>query len=108
MTHPLAAFTFSILAAGICACAERVAAPEANGVGPQGLALVQAAPSEATGAEQSSGTGVFVGDGTSYRPCLGEMAHVHNEMPFRWHMVVTPSGNVMFSDPFIPNVGTGQ
>jgi hypothetical protein len=108
MRHYLAGFTCSILAASISACAERVAEPQAGGADGRTPARVEAATVASSGAEQASGTGVFVGDGTSYRDCLGEMAHVHNEMPFRWHMVVTPSGNVMFSDPFISNAGTGQ
>jgi hypothetical protein len=104
MRHPTKAIALSLLVIAAGACADGIVAPTAQEARQHSDALAAAA----TGAENDWGTGVFVGDGTSYRPCLGEMAHVHNEMPFRWHMVVTPSGNVMFSDPFIPNGGTGQ
>ena len=101
MRHPIAATILSVLAAGVCACTDRVTAPESVPVrGPVVLS--------ATAANQEWGTGLFVGDGTRYLSCLGEYVHIHNEMPFRWHRVVTPSGNVTFSDPFIPNAGTGQ
>src|SRR5690348_10714262 len=103
-----AALTLCAFAIGISACADGVAAPAARQRASGGLFLAEAAPTASSGAQQTQGTGTWVGDGNVYFDCLGEVAHVHNEMPFRWRQVVTPSGNVLFSDPFIPNAGTGQ
>src|SRR4051794_36476609 len=108
MKRPIETIACCVIAATFAACADNVAAPEALEVAPGGIAPLQTVAVASSGAEQASGTGVFAGDGSSYRECLGEVVHVHNEIPFRWHRVVTPSGNVMFSDPFIPNAGVGQ
>lgn len=89
-------------------CGDEVTAPVTQLSGAASAAAPAPTTTVSSGAAQDWGTGVFVGDATVYRDCVGEFVHVHNEMPFRWHRVVTPSGNVMFSDPFIPNAGTGE
>ena len=105
MRHPIAATILSVFAIGVSACADRITAPtEPAFVQPPRMLAAAAA----TGATEEWGTGLFAGEGTRYLSCLGEYVHIYNAMPFRWHRVVTPSGNVTFSDPFIPNAGTGR
>ena len=96
MKTALKRVTFCAIAIAVSACADRVAGP--------------ATPDEASssvlasvsgGAVKESGYGVLVGDGTRYLDCIGEDFHAHNEFPFKWSRTVTPSGNVVFKDPFI-------
>ncbi|MFL5562464.1 MAG: hypothetical protein ACJ79K_13400 [Gemmatimonadaceae bacterium] len=108
MTYHMAALTLCVFTAGISACADRATAPDADGGAARSPARAETFAVTSAGAEQAWGTSAFIGDGSEYRECLGEVVHIHNEMPIRWHRVIAPSGNVMFSDPFIPNAGTGQ
>jgi hypothetical protein len=96
MRVPINTIVSCLLVSALGACAD-VEAPS----GPAGATLQ-------VGAVQERGTGVFIGDGTIFFDCLGEYVHVHNEFPLTWHRIVTPSGNVVFKDPFVPNGGSGR
>jgi hypothetical protein len=100
MRRPIETLSFFVALGAMTACADRVTDP-ARTVDAGG---VQAA---ASGAAHESGYGVFVGDGTNYIDCIGEDVHTHVEFPFRWSRTVTPSGNIVFKDPFVAG-GTGH
>jgi hypothetical protein len=102
MKPALTRVTFCAIAIAVSACADRVAGPVVPDIVSSGVLA-----SASGGAEKESGYGVFVGDGTRYLDCIGEYFHAHTEFPFRWSRTVTPSGNVVFKDPFIKG-GHGQ
>ena len=59
-------------------------------------------------AYQEKGEGVFVSSGDFVLDCLSEtLREVHTEIPFRYHLTVTPGGGTIFVDRFIPGTGTG-
>jgi hypothetical protein len=107
MRHYTAAFTLCVFAAGISACADEVAAPEMRGV-----ALPETVPylamMQSNGTIQESGVALFVNDYSEYFDCLGETVHMHMEVPFRWKLTTTPSGNVIDVEPLLQGQGTGH
>jgi hypothetical protein len=64
-------------------------------------------PSLATGATVESGEGVFVSQGTFFLGCLGATVTEDSRIPFRYRRTVSPSGNVHYSEMFVPGTGTG-
>ncbi|HSJ15763.1 MAG TPA: hypothetical protein VK939_15260 [Longimicrobiales bacterium] len=61
----------------------------------------------AYGALSEGGTGTFVDSGEVYFPCLDEFVRVEVEVPYQYRLVVTPGGNVLFADHFLPGQATG-
>lgn len=59
-------------------------------------------------AQSERGSGVLDGSGTFFIPCLGEALEASSSSPFTFHRTVTPSGNVVFTDHFIPGASTGS
>lgn len=77
----------------------------AEPAGPRAAAEQVIGPSLA--AVQERGEGVLDGSGTFFLPCLGEAVQVQSLSPFTYHRTVTPSGNIIFTDHFIPGASTG-
>lgn len=101
MKTALKRVTLCAIAIAVTACADRATGPAAPDAASSDAASSSVLASASGGAVRESGYGVFVGDGTRYLDCIGEDFHVHNEFPFQWFRTVTPSGNVVFKDPFI-------
>lgn len=87
-----------VLAVWDLGCGDTIVSPRSAEVLPQ--------PTFA--AFQERGEGVFVSSGEYGLDCLTEIVHeVRTEIPFRYHLTVTPNGNTILTDPFIPGTGTG-
>lgn len=94
MKIPKTPLTFCVVLAASLACAERVTSP-ASTAGDAGVLA------STTGATHESGYGLLTGDDTRYVDCIDDVLHFHAEFPYQWTRTATPSGTVVFKDPFI-------
>ena len=95
MVRPFALVPVAALV--LCSCADA----------PTGAPSTADPPSLATGASVDKGEGVFVAHSTFFLPCLGETITENSRIPFRYHLVQTPNGNVHYSEMYIPGTATG-
>ncbi len=65
------------------------------------------APQPVFAAFHENGEGVIVERGDNDLNCLNETVRGGVEIPYRYHLTVTPSGHTILVETFIPGTGTG-
>lgn len=64
-------------------------------------------PTASAGASTEKGTSIYVVNDLGFMDCVGEDVKFDAEIPFKYHIVSTPSGVTAHNDGFIPNSAVG-
>ncbi|MBW3553717.1 MAG: hypothetical protein KY466_09405 [Gemmatimonadetes bacterium] len=65
------------------------------------LAIEPGQPLVAKAEVQSSGVALWEHQAAAYVDCVSEEVAFAVSIPYKWHLTVTPSGNVIFTDQFL-------